>query len=80
MLGEWEEIIVSNIKKVIPDVVKEKWHEFRHSMKKTEVEMTGDDNINDTVEMAGWGVEEAEANNKKDASKCLCCSILSHMY
>jgi hypothetical protein len=38
-------------------------------MKKTEEKMTGDDNVNETVEMASWGVEEAEANNKKDASE-----------
>ncbi|EPE29504.1 hypothetical protein GLAREA_00664 [Glarea lozoyensis ATCC 20868] len=65
---DWEEAIVSNVKKVIPDTVKDKWHEFRSYMKKTEKDVTGDDSINETVEMAGWGVEEAEAKNKKDAS------------
>jgi hypothetical protein len=60
---------VSNVKRVIPDSVKEKWHELRSSMKKSEENITGDDNVTETVEMAGWGVKEAEANNKKAASK-----------
>jgi hypothetical protein len=38
-------------------------------MKKATREVTGDDTINDGVEMAGWGVEEAEKNNKRDASE-----------
>ena len=40
-------------------------------MKKAEREHIGGEEINDTVEMAGWGVEEAEQKNKMDASKCL---------
>jgi len=68
ILGEWEEVVVSNVKKVIPESVKTYYHDWRTSMKKAELEMTGDEKINGGVEMAGWGVEEAEAANKKDAS------------
>ncbi|TVY47105.1 putative N-terminal acetyltransferase [Lachnellula occidentalis] len=67
-IGEWEHIIVSNVKKMIPDSVKETWHEWRASMKKAEQENFGNEEISDAVEMAGWGVEEAEQKNKMDAS------------
>jgi hypothetical protein len=73
-IGEWEHIIVSNIKSVIPESVKQKWHEWRVSVKQAEREFTGQENVTEGLEMAGWGVEEAEARNKKDASKQ--CSIL----
>ncbi|RDL39097.1 uncharacterized protein BP5553_03437 [Venustampulla echinocandica] len=68
LLGEWEHIVVSNVEKAIPESVKQKWHDWRTSMKKAEHEITGSEQINDTVEMAGWGVEEAEEKNKKHAS------------
>ncbi|KAJ8062313.1 hypothetical protein OCU04_008860 [Sclerotinia nivalis] len=67
-IGEWEHIITSNIKKMIPESIKNAWHEWRTAMKKAEHDITGSDKINDGVEMAGWGVEEAEERNKKDAS------------
>lgn len=67
--GRWEEILVTNVKKLIPDSVENFWHEWRASMKKAEQEFTGDDVVSDAVEMAGWGVEEATEKNKKDASK-----------
>lgn len=53
---------------MIPESVKNTWHEWRSSMRKAEQDITGSDNISDGVEMAGWGVEEAEEKNKKDAS------------
>ena len=40
-------------------------------MKKTEHAVTGGDSVSDGVEMAGWGVEEADARHKKDASTYL---------
>jgi len=67
-IGRWEEILVTNVKKLIPDSVENFWHEWRASMKKAEQEFTGDDVVSDAVEMAGWGVEEATEKNKKDAS------------
>lgn len=53
---------------MIPESVKNTWHEWRTSMRKAEQDITGSDKISDGVEMAGWGVEEAEEKNKKDAS------------
>ncbi len=40
-------------------------------MKKAERDNTGSENINDGAEMAGWGVEEADAKNKSEASEYL---------
>jgi len=37
-------------------------------MKQAEQDITGGQQVNEHVEMAGWGVEEAEERNKKDAS------------
>jgi hypothetical protein len=37
-------------------------------MKKTEHDVTGGEHVSDAVEMAGWGVEEAEKNHKAEAS------------
>lgn len=37
-------------------------------MKKTENEITGDEQITGDVQMAGWGVEEADERYKKEAS------------
>ena len=69
-------MIVSNIKRVIPDSVKQTWHDWRMSMKKAESEMTGSDEISEHVEMVGWGVDEASEANKKDASE----SIIIHRH
>jgi len=67
-IGEWEHIIVSNVKMIIPESVKSTWHEWRDSVKQAEHEAFGDEEISDHVEMVGWGVEEADAKNKRDAS------------
>ncbi|TVY26650.1 putative N-terminal acetyltransferase [Lachnellula hyalina] len=53
---------------MIPDSVKQTWHEWRLSMKKAEHEHFGNEEVSDAVEMAGWGVEKAEQKNKVDAS------------
>ncbi len=68
-IGEWEHIIISNIKRLIPESVKSTWHEWRVSVKQAEREMTGKEAVTEHVEMAGWGVEEAQERNKKDASE-----------
>ncbi len=60
-LGEWEHIVISYIKQVIPPSIQETWHNWRSSMKKVEGQSEGGD-------AAGWGVEEADARNKKEAS------------
>jgi len=60
---------VSHIKQIIPDSVFQKWHEWRGAMK-TELKGSGGEQISEHVEMAGWGVEEADARNKTEASMC----------
>lgn len=60
-IGEWEHIVISYIKQVIPPSIQETWHNWRSSMKKGEEQPEGGD-------AAGWGVEEADARNKKEAS------------
>lgn len=67
-IGEWEHIVVSNAQRLIPESIKQAWHDWRSSMKKAEHEATGSEEISEHVEMAGWGVEEASERNKKDAS------------
>lgn len=68
--GRWEEVVLTNIQKLIPDSVERFWHDWRASMKKAEPDVAGSDVVSEGVEMAGWGVEEATAQNKKDASTC----------
>jgi len=70
-IGEWEHKAIEGIKSVIPESVSTTWHEWRESAKKVEHDITGSEDISDGVEMAGWGVEEAEKQNKAEASKCL---------
>ena len=70
-IGEWEHKVIESVKSVIPESVSSTWHEWTKSMKKAEHEIIGTDDISEGVEMAGWGVEEAEKQNKAEASKCL---------
>ncbi|KAI5927167.1 peptide alpha-N-acetyltransferase Nat2 [Camillea tinctor] len=67
-IGEFEHLVVSNVKKLIPESVRERWHEYRKALKDAEQEHLGNDNVSEHVEMAGWGVEEAEKRNKAEAS------------
>jgi len=63
-IGALEDWIMTYVKKAIPDSIEEKWHNYRKSLKKAEVENLGSDDISEHIEMAGWGVEEAERRNK----------------
>jgi len=67
--GEWEHVIMSYVKRLIPESIKTKWHQYKESVKQAERQMTGKRDVTDHVEIAGWGVEEARERNKKDASK-----------
>ncbi|KAI1085205.1 hypothetical protein F5B20DRAFT_575676 [Whalleya microplaca] len=67
-IGEFEHFLVSNIKRLIPQSVQDFWHEYRAALKRAEREQLGNDEISEHVEMAGWGVEEAEARHKAEAS------------
>lgn len=72
-------MVVSNIKRFIPESVKQTWHEWRASMKKEEHAIAGNNEVSDHVEMAGWGVEEADKANKTDASTYPPSSIPSNL-
>lgn len=67
-IGEWEHIVISHVKAVIPDSVKQTWREWRTSMKQAEKGIPGGQQVGEGVEMAGWGVEEAQKQNKAEAS------------
>ncbi|KAK1971741.1 hypothetical protein LY78DRAFT_567343, partial [Colletotrichum sublineola] len=66
--GQLEHWVVSNLKKIIPDSVQNWWSESRAALSRAETEQLGSDDISEAVEMAGWGVEEAERRNKAEAS------------
>ncbi|KAK2065260.1 hypothetical protein LY76DRAFT_499922, partial [Colletotrichum caudatum] len=67
-IGQLEHWVVSNIKKIIPDSVQSWWSESRAALSQAEAKQLGSDDITEAVEMAGWGVEEAERRNKAEAS------------
>ncbi|ETS81632.1 hypothetical protein PFICI_06634 [Pestalotiopsis fici W106-1] len=67
-IGEIEHWIVSNVKKLIPNSVQERWTAYRKALKDNEQETFGNNNISEHAEMAGWGVEEAQARNRAEAS------------
>lgn len=68
-IGEIEHYIVSNAKKLIPQSVQDRWHAYRQALKTGEKENIGNNDISEHLEMAGWGVEEAQARNRAEASK-----------
>lgn len=67
-IAEAEHYVVSNVQKVIPEGVKQWWHDYRSALKQAGKEHLGE-GVTENVEMAGWGVEEAEQKNKAEASK-----------
>lgn len=67
-VGRWEHAVVSRVAPLIPAVVKDKWYALKAWMHSAEEEITGKDDMSDVVDMAGWGVEEAQRENKKEAS------------
>ncbi|OTB01452.1 hypothetical protein M426DRAFT_323467 [Hypoxylon sp. CI-4A] len=67
-IGEIEHYVVSNAKKLIPESVQTRWREYRKALKDAEKENLGNDEISEHVEMAGWGVEEADRRHKAEAS------------
>ncbi|KAI0151136.1 hypothetical protein BJ166DRAFT_382014 [Pestalotiopsis sp. NC0098] len=67
-IGEIEHYIVSNAKKLIPQSVQDRWHAYRQALKTGEKENIGNNDISEHLEMAGWGVEEAQARNRAEAS------------
>lgn len=64
--GQFEHYVVT---KVIPESVRTTWNEWRQSLRKEEKSQLGSNNISDSVEMAGWGVEQAQERNREEASE-----------
>ncbi|KAK3685480.1 hypothetical protein B0T22DRAFT_219306 [Podospora appendiculata] len=67
-IAEVEEIVVRNVQKVIPERAKEFWYDYRAALKTNEREEFGNNNISEGVEMAGWGVREAEEKRKQEGA------------
>ncbi|KAI6090013.1 hypothetical protein F4821DRAFT_46553 [Hypoxylon rubiginosum] len=67
-IGAIEHFVVSHVSKVIPQSVRDWWQEYRAALKQSEQETIGNDEISEHVEMAGWGVEEADKRHKAEAS------------
>ncbi|KAJ4265418.1 DUF1279 super [Fusarium torreyae] len=67
-IGKVEHYVVSSVKAMIPDSVREVWHTYWQSFRKAEAKALGDDDISEKMEMATWGVEKAEERNRADAS------------
>ncbi|KAG6004327.1 hypothetical protein E4U54_000550 [Claviceps lovelessii] len=67
-IGKVEHYVISSVSQFIPEIVRQKWHEYWHSIKSTEAETLGNDAISNKAEMAGWGVKEAQQHHKEEAS------------
>ncbi|KAI8303738.1 hypothetical protein K4K61_006751 [Colletotrichum sp. SAR11_59] len=68
-IGQLEHWVTSHIKQIIPESVKTWWHEYRAALTKAETAQLGSNDVSEAVEMAGWGVEEAQERNRAEASK-----------
>ncbi|KAK0614267.1 hypothetical protein B0T14DRAFT_393540, partial [Immersiella caudata] len=64
-IAEIEHIVVSNVKKVIPQSVQDKWHEFRQGRKEAS---DGDSAAPEGKEVVGWGVKEADARTAQEGA------------
>lgn len=79
--GKIEHYVVSAVSSMVPESVRHTAREYWHSIKNVEAEKLGDDGISEKVEMAGWGVQEAQERNKEEASKLtpLFCLTAGHL-
>ncbi|KAK4452447.1 hypothetical protein QBC34DRAFT_36338 [Podospora aff. communis PSN243] len=64
-IAEIEHIVVSNVQKVIPQNVQDKWHEFRHGKKEASHEESA---LPEGKEAVGWGVKEADARTAQEGA------------
>ncbi|KAI1258649.1 peptide alpha-N-acetyltransferase Nat2 [Xylariaceae sp. FL1019] len=67
-IGELEHWVVSHATNMIPHSVRDRWNEYRQALKQAEREHLGNDEISEHVEMATWGVAEAEERHNAEAS------------
>lgn len=68
-IAEVERWVMAGVKRVVPESVKERWHEYRAAFKDAEREELGDNRVSEDVEKVGWGVEKAQERHKEEASK-----------
>lgn len=68
-IADIEHWVLSNVKKIIPEDVKEWWHDYRTAMKNPEGYELGDNQTSKDMDKAGWGVEEAQERHTADASE-----------
>lgn len=68
-IAEFEHWVMAGIKRVVPESVKQRWHEYRAAFKDAEREELGDNHVSEDVEKVGWGVEKAQERHKEEASK-----------
>lgn len=68
-IAEVEHWVMAGVKRVVPESVKERWHEYRVAFKEAEKEELGDNHVSEDVEKVGWGVEKAQERHKEEASK-----------
>ncbi|RQM05254.1 hypothetical protein DH86_00001785 [Scytalidium sp. 3C] len=61
-------ILEQKLLRILPEGVKEQWKEFRKWISNTVASVTGKKEQKVPDDQSGWGVEEAEKMNKKDAS------------
>ncbi|KAI1438471.1 hypothetical protein GGR50DRAFT_691334 [Xylaria sp. CBS 124048] len=68
-IGEIEHYIVSQVKKLIPESVRDRWHAYRAALKEAKEEQGNDgETASEPAEVVGWGVEAAEERNNNEAS------------
>ena len=67
-IGKLEHYIVSSATNLIPDSIRKLWRENWAKIKKTENKALGSDDVSETVEMMGWGVETAQEHDDEEAS------------
>ncbi|KAK3370318.1 hypothetical protein B0H63DRAFT_314433 [Podospora didyma] len=65
-IAQAEHVVVSNVEKAIPERVKAFWREYKQALKEARAESGGE--LAEAIEMAGYGVKEAEERNEQGAS------------
>lgn len=66
-IGEWEHAITSRVAPLIPHQVKDTFYSMKAWFRKQEMKMTGDDDVSDAMDMAGWDLSEADAAAQAEA-------------
>ncbi|KAI3392374.1 hypothetical protein diail_5762 [Diaporthe ilicicola] len=67
-IAEAERWVMSGLRRIVPESVKERWNEYRAAFKEAEKKELGDNHVSEDVEKVGWGVEKAQERHKEEAS------------